>query len=324
MNKDIEYIDIPNIKLITKKSDNELLVYAYDDEGGFYFATYDFASNEMQDPTYTDMKIKEISSIAYDTVLDKVICLDSKGVFAPDNANIAQQAYFYEKSGSLYSGNCLQYVDGYTYCFLNYDGENKIVRLYNAAYIKDNPVLKSYVLGSYVPEGYGYQIESKQLNYTEMATVLLAGDSDYDFLILSSNDQLARRMRDIKAYENLNDIEGIKNLLDGCFNYISDAAIDSSGNIWMLPIAVECPLLIYNPDNCEKNGIEINNKYTYDKLIKDIGALQNDESVVYNIPYYYMTNDIINKYVLDYAIKDNKSIFDTDVFKKYVEIIKRV
>lgn len=192
--------------------------------------------------------------------------------------------------------------------------------------IKDNPVLKRYVLGGnaslYTPGDFGYQIESDQLDWEELATVLLAGDNDYDFLILSSGDQIARRLRDIKAYENLNEVEGIEDLLAGCYDYISDAAIDDSGNVWMLPIGVECPLLIYNPDKCEEYDIEINSKYTYEKFIKDIEALPDDETVNYNILYYYMTGDIIDKYMLNYAIKDNKSTFDTDIFKKYAEIIK--
>jgi len=48
-----------------------------------------------------------------------------------------------------------------------------------------------------------------------------------------------------------------------------------------------------------------------------------DGSVYYDLPYFYMTNNIINLYLHYYGIKDNKANFDTDLFRRYAQLMKK-
>ena len=75
---EMKTVDIPNIKLITKKNDTELLIYAYDQEGGFYFTSYNPISRDLGDKIYTDMKIDYISCMAYDYILTKLYAITWK------------------------------------------------------------------------------------------------------------------------------------------------------------------------------------------------------------------------------------------------------
>lgn len=324
--KKAEYMDLPNIKLIAKKSDTELLVYAYDGEGGFYFTFFDIVSKRIGEKYYTNMKIQDIISISYDSILDKILCKDYKGIFAVNISNIGEQAYFYEKGKPLFINNELQILDGYTYCALDFDGKKRLARLNNAALIKDNPVLKSYVIGGktlYSPAGYGYTIDSTELNYDELAIRLLAGDSDYDFLVLSTYDQMASWMRDLGAYEPLNDVDGLESFLDKCFDYIKDAAILDNKDIWMLPIGIECPIIIYNQKLLDEYGLKIEDINSCEEFVNIMADLPQDGSVFYDLPYYYMTEYIINLYLHYYCIKDNKANFDTEIFRRYAQLMKR-
>ena len=242
-----------------------------------------------------------------------------------DIRDTSNQTLYYPLTGMTGDGNSLQYLNGYTYYHMMQEDGNKIIRIYNKAYIKDNPALKSYVLSSvgrsYRPDSFGYQLDFEELDYGDLATVLLAGDADYDFLILSSEDQMGRIMRDLGAYEPLDSIEGVRNVLGRSYNYIEEAATTEEGDIWMLPLDIDCPILIYNPSLCEQYGIDIADIDTYEKLINAVVPLPEDDSVLYNIPYYMMTIDITNKYLMEYGVQGNKSYFDTSIFRKYAEIM---
>jgi ABC-type glycerol-3-phosphate transport system substrate-binding protein len=152
--------------------------------------------------------------------------------------------------------------------------------------------------------------------------VLLSGDTDYDFLILSSADQLARQMKDIGAYEPLNSVQEIDSLLGRCFDYIGEAATADNGDIWMLPLKIECPIMIYNPELCKKYGIDMDKIDTCEKLINSVDTLPVDGSVFYNLLYYYFAVNIFDQYLQYFAIDGDKSNFDTDIFRKYAEIMK--
>ena len=261
---ELEYIEIPNMKLITKKSDQELLIYAYDEEGGFYFTSYEVGDKWSEKKQYTNMKLGYLYNIAYDSVMERIICSNEKGIFTTSELDFAKQSYIYEQNSGRINDNTLQYQDGFTYDIRQMDGFNKIVRLQNTALIKENPVLKAYTLNSsYQPNGFGYQIEYEELDETELATVLMAGDSDYDIAILDASHEISRNILDVGAYYSLNSFEGIEEFLNQCWDYVKDAALASDGSIWMLPIKVECPILIYNKNLSKDYAMDINALKTY-------------------------------------------------------------
>ncbi len=319
--EELTAIAIPNIKLIAKKNDTELLIYAYDDIGGYYFSTYDLNKGEMTDKIYTEMKVDYILCMAYDDELDRIVCSGSDGLFAFDMKEPEAQAFFYEKSRTNFSGNGLYYLDGYTYCIYYWDNACKISKVYNKALIKDNPVLKCYsVTNFYLPKELGYKIDYCKVGWSELATALMAGDSNYDFAILSSGYEEAKSIRNLGAYEPLNAVDGVDGLLEQCFDYIKEAAT-INGDIWMLPIGVECPVLVYNSEVFRSFGIDIKTINTYEKFFDVILTFSKDSSLDYGAGITYMTSDIVNKYLAYYAIEDNKAHFKTELFEKYANIM---
>lgn len=322
--QEIEQINIPNIKFMNKKNEHELLIYAYDDEGGFYFTTYDINKKAIQRKYYTDMQLGTINDIAYDETLDKLLCANYEGIFSTSFEDLGSQTFMYHGTGTMRGYNSLQYQKGYTYYVVSENEEKSVIRLENEIFIKETPVLKGYTTSSFLnPRVNGYQVDIEEVYDDEMATILLAGDSDYDFAIISSSSQLAENIRRVGAYHPLNSLPEVNTLLNDCFDYIKDAATDENGSIWMVPVELSCPVLIYNQKLLSQYNIDFTSLTIYEKLIETIVDLPKDGIPMYRFPYYLMTADITNKYVANYAIIDNESNFHSDLFRTYLEIMNQ-
>ena len=326
----MEYMEIPNLKLITRKNSEELLIYAYDSEGGFYFTSYDTNGAEFSENIYTQMQLGYIYNIAYDELLDKIICSNYKGIFVTSESDFKSHGYLYESTLGVGYSNSLQYQNGFTYELSREEGKSKLIKLNNSKLIEENPVrkekpvLKAYTLSSsYNPEFLGYEIKYEELYETDLATILLSGDSDYDFVVLDASHQIAGNMRDIGAYHELSSVQGIEQYLGQCHEYIYTASKNGDGGIWMFPIEIDIPVLIYNEPLCKEYGFNIEAIDTYEKFIDQTIQLQDNDELHYNIPYYLMTIDITNKYIANYAITNHKSNFHTEVFQTYLEIMNQ-
>lgn len=74
----------------------------------------------------------------------------------------------------------------------------------------------------------------------------------------------------------------------------------------------------------KKNGVEMAQMETYVKLIDwVVGLPKDDDTCLYSVPYYLMTNDILYQYLGNYAIRDKKSDFHTDIFHTYMDIMRQ-
>ncbi|MGN1084347.1 MAG: hypothetical protein ACI4QX_05055, partial [Lachnospiraceae bacterium] len=198
-------LSVERLKAVLKKDENSLWVYAYDIEAGeYYFTVYD-AKNGMFGEKYHVGKSMNgyINAFAYDEVYEKVLYVNvfKEAILAAEPMEANNQTSFYETAARPMSGNELQYRDGYTY-FLS---EGEVTRIKNSNYIRDNVALKIYSTSYYeLPEGTGFNLNLEYVEEDAMAMALMAGDSDYDMLILSSGEPLAEQIRRIGAYEPLN------------------------------------------------------------------------------------------------------------------------
>ncbi len=318
---EMEALDISNIKQINKKSNGELLIYAYDEEGGFYFTVY-HTDGTLEEKRYTGIKFGTVNDIAYDEDFDRIVCNDFTGIFLTKLDDLSGKAYAYENISIGY--NTLTCVEGFTYDLFTIERKDFLVRLQNRLLVRDTPTLKGYTLNSfYNPKRYGYPIDCEKVTEEEMAMALLAGDSDYDFLILDSDWQIARNIQRLGAYYPLNSLNGLNALLEDSHSYVREAATVKNGDLWMLPLNVECPILFYNENLIKEYGITLEHLSTYTELIERTIKLPNDGSILYSLLYYLMTSDITNQYLGNYAIENNRADFHKDIFRTYLDIMRK-
>lgn len=160
------------------------------------------------------------------------------------------------------------------------------------------------------------QAESEEV----MVTKILAGDSDYDFMMLSSESTLGKDILRTGAYCPLNDIPEVSGLLDRYHGYLKDAATAENGDIWMIPCGVDIPLLVYREELCEEYGLDFT-EMTYAEFMDKVGMLPKDGEHTFSVPYYLMTGDILDKFARVYGY-DNMSEQTEALLRSYMERIR--
>lgn len=317
---ELEKPDIANIKLFNRKNEKELLIYAYDEDAGFYFITYN-VDGTLGKKQYTDMQLGWIKDIAYDTKLDMIACTDNHGVYLTSFEDFSSKSYIYENMSIGY--NTLLQQNGMLYDLFRVDGVQKMIRLYGNGLMAKNTVLKAYTLNKhYNPLNYGYQIDCEDVSEDEMALILQAGDSDWDFLVVDTGHQIAKDIQRTGAYYPLNSVEGVERMLDSTYSYVKEAATGEDGDVWMLPYALSCPIMIYNENLQEKYDVDFANLESYVPLFELAESLPTTGTPEYSFLFTLMKTDIMNKYIRHYAIQDNKADFHNEIYRTYMELIK--
>ena len=153
-----------------------------------------------------------------------------------------------------------------------------------------------------------------------MVTKLLAGDSDYDFMVLSSESSLAADIMRTGAYYALNDIPEVDGLLNRYHGYLKEAATAENGDIWMIPCGVDMPYVFYHEALCEEYGLDFTDM-DYLEFMERVESLPKDGEQTFSVPYYLMTGDITDKFDRIYGY-DNMSEAETELLRKYMEKIR--
>ena len=153
-----------------------------------------------------------------------------------------------------------------------------------------------------------------------MVTKLLAGDSDYDFMMLSTDSSLAADILRTGAYYSLNEIPEVAGLLNRYHGYIKEAATAENGDIWMIPCGVNVPFVLYREDLCEEYGLDFDDM-TYLEFMEQVDALPKKGEHTFMVPYYLMTGDITSKFEQVYGY-ENMSEQETELLRSYMEKIR--
>lgn len=310
-------IDINNVILFTKTDDDNLLFYAYDSIGGFYFTTFDTQQQQFRDKTYNNT-MGYFFSFAYDSGNDKIIYSKhhDRNLYVTDRKDTGVKAELMRGIIAT-SGNDTLFRDNHTYILDNVTG--KIKRIDNSKAIKNNKPIKIIQPFFYIDAapGCGYSIDSETISEEEFALTLLSGDSSYDLCLMSSNDDFSRSIRDKEPFYPLNDVPGVKAYLDACFPYIKEAATSESGDIWMIPIAVNANCIVYHEDNCKAEGIHFSEVKSMDDLLHIAKDLGNNPNALnrYGLPVLSINEYAISQYINFYGVQDNKANFDTKLFR---------
>lgn len=325
--KKAEEMEVPGVKRLCKMSDSELLFYAYDAENGFYYRVYDTEtgsySAEYEAKQELDLRMSAV--MTYDDSMERLLYPDSVSgqLRAIDITKKASQTDFYSTGLSSFGTNSLQCVDGYTYFVV----QGKVTRIANNNYIKKTEPLK---IGSisrlYEPVGgLGYQVSLEYLESEEMALKLLAGDSDFDLMILSSEYDLARQIERTGAYVPLNEVEGVEAYLESCFDYIGEAATAENGAVWMLPYEVDTRVLVYQPELCEKYGVDFSEELTYTEFLEYLKVLQtvaNEGECYIKIRTFWWQT--LQEYIANYGVENGEAQFDTELFRAFAPKLKEM
>lgn len=321
---EISEMSINNAVSLKKCSNDEIIYYAYDDIGGYYLTYYNTAS-------------KSFSEKIYNNSIQNTLSFD----LIPENDNIIYSDFSNHKLVSVpmiekdscidfmcdvvtVEGNDLQYHNGNVY-ILDRTTEN-IIRTDYKKSVKNNKeiIILSPEIYSEVPYGCGYRINSRMLSDDEFALSVLAGNTDYDICMMTSEHSFSQNIRDRGAFYPLNDVPGVREYLDMCFPYIGEAASNSDGEIWMLPISVNVPCIMYSPQNCKKNEIIFTENTTWQYLFDTAERMYQNEEFrdKFQINEYQAASDILMRYNSNYAFSENKPSYNNDLFRNICTMTK--
>ncbi len=217
--------------------------------------------------------------------------------------------------------NDFRTVGGYTF-FKSYGeeaGDMQLHRIKNSAYIKKNNKIK-FIASEYsfdAPFGCGYTIDYETMDADSFALSVLSQDSNYDMCVVNSFENFSSNIRDKGSFYPLNDIPNVAEYLEHCFPYVKEAATDENGDIWMLPVEVDIPVIVYNKKACVEMGIDFNQKPTVEEYVAICEKAYNSEyRDGFATHTYIFTQNLLIQYMA------NHTAFDTPLFRNFAEFSK--
>lgn len=211
----------------------------------------------------------------------------------------------------------IAYQKGFAF-FFNLE-DNQMYRICVAYTIQDNPPLQFLQMETAqdFPYDCGFQMEKNMITEEELALKVLAQDRDFDLFLLSSGSYVADSIRKNGVFYTLNDVEGVEEYLNACFPYLNELARNEEGDIWMVPVMLAVPGIIYNKEYCAAQGVDFTSMDLEKFLIFTEEAKEENPDYI-DISEYVYKESLIRQYLSKY------NTFDTDLFRKYAKIAKAV
>ena len=198
------------------------------------------------------------------------------------------------------------------------DNEHKVYKYYVGNVSTENPPIRvitdSDIVLKFPLFSCGYQIKKDKLSSGEFSLTVLSLDKNYDMVMLDSSESCAGEIKSKGSFYPLNDIPGVKEYIDGCFPGLKEAATNENGDIWMLPVSVDVPVIRYNVKNCAEKGISFSS---------DLSDFISNINNAYDYPeYFFCESYTVVRSMLTSYLSENDS-FDTDVFRNIAGIIRK-
>ncbi|MBD5478957.1 MAG: extracellular solute-binding protein [Lachnospiraceae bacterium] len=287
------------------------------DDNGFYFQKYNTDTNLFSEQYRTNF-VEELSDIAYvkeENAIYGYMPAELQYVrLVPEQALIAarfpaQRLYWYD-SNMMMAGVRL---------FVSDPELGNIYSFEPRAYVEDNTPLKGYVLDlANVPDWSGYNIDLEEMTWDALALKVLAGDSDYDFVVLNTNMAEAIAIRDAMAYYPIPE-NRIARYLKECYPFVREAAT-YRGDIWMLPVNLYASGVVYREDNLAEYSIRMEDIRTYEELCVAARALYDaGQSDRFDIGF---PNSALLKEYIRLNRKEGTVDFDTEEFRRLLDFVK--
>lgn len=249
------------------------------------------------------------------------LCGDDNGIlFTPYAGDGVYYSSFQEFSKTcmvynfgISSDHCINCNNGFVVCRAPMDTlvqfpidkvkkENQIIKYITS----ENDILRPYTCG--------YQVERKTMTSEKLSLKLLALDSDFDICLMDSRFGQSDNLKKNGNFYSLNKVPGIKEYLDTCFPYVKVAATKKDGSIWMLPIAVDLPTLIYDTAMEEELTQPFSAGMTYDEFIEAVKAVPEESKTKLTI--YGVEQDFLSNYL------STHSTLDTDYFRTSIRLFQ--
>lgn len=295
---------------------DNLVVYGYDSDKGYYFTEYYVNEDSYTDKVYQDLgKLDEFET--YNSRNDFVI--SRFGSLLLEASSINNGSAVGELMPNVSIGrDGIVCKGGYTFYFNFFS--KRVERIKTSIYTKVNKTINMVYTQPFKlnPFGCGYTINKKQIDEESFVISALSQDGAHDLYLMDSRQDISENIRDKGAFYTLNDVEGVKEYLDACFPFIKDTAMTADGDVWMLPIILDVPCLIYNEKLCKDNSIDLSETLNFNSFIDKLLELRNDSKLKDKISMsgYVLNENAFYQYLRKY---DN---FDQEQFRRFVEIIK--
>lgn len=314
-------LDIDHAIAFYQISDTKLMYYAHDNKG-YYFTIYDTLKHAFGKKNYNNLP-KYVFSFAADEAEKNIFYTDSsdRRLVTVPVKETGQKTEFVNRIMAG-SGNAIQYEKGNVYILDNIT--ESMMRVNVSENLEKNRELTMYrTMSMEDPYGCGYTIHTEMLDEDEFALSVMAGDRDYDLCMIETKESKSGEIRDKGAFYPLNDIPGVKEYLDSCHAYIRETALDQNGDIWMLPIAVNIPFLLYNENACTENGIRMSDLKDVRRLLEIADRLYSnpDLRTWYSLNGYQMQQYMLNQYNAD-LIKNEEISYAAPEFQTVCELMK--
>lgn len=317
----LEVVSNDCVEAIAEKNGDELLIYAHDEENIPYIMSYHVQDKMFSEKRYMEDCIYEVTDITYDESRKMVLLLNYQGIWALPEETLSGAALAYDSEGQrLFS---LQCKEGNTYA-LNRGESGKVISIENSTINLEIPILKAYTLSEFSnTPNLGFQIQFEEITAKELTLSILAGDMDFDFLLINSQWDLGYHISRIGAYSTMNDIPGVEDFLKECHEFAENAAKTEDGTIWMLPYQVEGAVLCYNETLFREMGLTLSDIDTVEETYNLAGKVISDGSAYIDLPVALLATDMLNKYHANYGIQNGYAHYDTEQFRKIADIRKQ-
>lgn len=201
------------------------------------------------------------------------------------------------------------YRKGFVF-MINHDEERVVERVCLENIVKKENTLRVLKLddNQTTPFECGFLTESVKLADDAFALKVLAQDRDFDLFLLDSKESISHNIKENGVFYPLNEVEGVQEYLDACFPYIKEAATDEEGNIWMLPVKVSFPGLIYNREFCAENGVNLT-QMDWNTFLTFTAQVKAENEKVAECTTGFLLSFFFSQYLSQY------NTFDTEEFR---------
>lgn len=300
----------------TKAPKDKLMIYAYDPDKGYYFTEYNCTTDKMSKKEFCNL-----GSITQFTVYNKKnIIFNTTNTSIPTLCayTIGSENKVIDLMPNVGVGSIVC-KGKYTY-YINGMNSNKVERIDTPSYMRGNKTIHmiSSLQSAYTPFGCGYTLQREYPTEESFSLSLLSQDPSFDIGLMSSRQEISENIRDKGSFYPLNKVDGVQKYLDSLFPYIKKAATTEDGSIWMLPIAVDIPSIIYNKERCSKYNMDLSQPIDFDTFINSLKIIRQNEELknTYIASNFILTEDVLYQYLRSYQN------FQTDQFNQLAPVLK--
>ena len=301
----------------TARKDGGIIIYAFDKTGGYYFS--EFKNNSLGKKSYNNSygMLSDIdvfgneNDIIVSGVNNHKLCAGTADT-GSGVSDVLENVFVYLPEDVKCNSNYIFFKSGE-----DFFSETKRVSRISSAAAKHKGkinVISSQFLPD-MPFSNGFEINSEQLSADMFPTKILTMSDSFDISCFSSEAGYAKNMQSSGAFYALDDIEGVKEYIDGCFPYLKEACTNEKGQIWALPIRLDIPVIVYNKYNCENAGFKFDNNMTMNEL-SDIVYKAYEDNLRYDCIRYRFVENMLAQYL------QNNDSFNTEQFRELAVFLK--